>query len=931
MLPLEEKKYGMCSITTDVDSICVSGTNFQHVCRSVTQKAESVIIPLLLNRQNFNGTSRIQLKCLRSTNFKPLRYGRPISSVNLDQYKNMELFSVMNHSMEFKMIIYLIDHENIPSNRMFTDLQLAVLASALNAAKKHVSKKWDGLDLSVEENSKRTDAINACGRLTDFECFTGSKYDKANQNFSKGKISASVSHSFLPMFYRHLEEMAKPVESWQFDYDTLPYHGCKSLKRTSNLRGQMQAAAVKIVEQAFFHLQAIGVKDTFPNAKSAPTDIMNTARVNEIVASGAHRCIRYLQIHILTVYDEDEDDSSPIIFSPDVGTTFTPMNPNISYAPNGNSAASYLHVLVKGAPAYSNVQRESHRPVRDMAGVQDDDYESEDDRPRDTVHSHTLCPPPIPGSGEDDLGNGDDEDADEDADEDWGPIDLDKVSRILSRAHRETVDLAELANEELVGDEKDDNVLDDYVRIKEALKYVYGHYCTNGYVGNAHTSKIIMLPNATSYLGLDGRIQVGLGQYTSTVAGGQVYQPISRVFTKKLTRTKFYSELAYLGIHLENLMQDCPDSRLRLIPLSVSEAAARLVIDELVDIVDSFKHNMKHCGIRPGCVRFEIFHMGTDLVFQHRPVPTIPYHSIIHACHTKEMNNLMVDMVEEAIVPLKTTFVNQRPDGISKDYTDISMPAKVSLMLQAEVVAQVLEVKSYSQPVLGHFNKERYSQHLVQVPTEYRVALTSEERNVTGLRYGVFPGLLPRRRFVRRDTTVAVHRNRESEERCNQYCVRLHTVVRNVREFVEAERLVVQAFLMASSPAECFDEDEDTHCVFDTPDYATLRSISKSESKTLYANLCETLWHMYQVEWSNIISKKTARICRASSSFDPVPHVQPISPESVPTTLLGLTDVDEVFIPLVGQATLVDGLLGLHANQSRCICDIGKKDQLSTG
>lgn len=888
------------------------------------------MIPLLLNRQNFNGTSRIQMKCLQSTNFKPLRYGRPISSVNLDQFKNMELFSVMNHSMEFKMIIYLIDHENIPTNRMFTDLQLAVLASALNAAKKHISKKWEGLELSVEENSKRTDAINACHRLSDIECSTGTGFDKANQSFSKGKLSATVSHSFLPMFYRHLEEMAKPAESWEFDYDSLPYHGCKSLKGTRNLRGQMQAAAANIVEQAFFHLQAIGVKDIFPNDKSAPTDIMNTARVNEIVADGVYRCIRYLQVHILTVHGVDENDSTAIIFSPDVATTFTPMNPNISYAPNGNSAASYLHVLVKGAPAYSNRQMESHRPVRTMAGVQDDNYESEDDRPPDTtVNARSLVPTPMPESGEGDAGDGDDDE--EDNDDDSGPIDLDRVSRILRRAHRETVELAGLANEELVGDEKDDNVLDDYVRIKEALKYVYGHYCTNGYVGNAHTSKIIMVPNATSYLGLDGCIQVGLGQYESTVAGGQVYQPITRVFTKKLTRAKFYSKLAYLGIHLENLMQDCPDPNLRLIPLSASEKAAREVIAELADIVDSYKHNMKHCGIRPGCVRFEIFHMGTDLVFQHRPVPSIPYHSIIHACHTKEMNNLMVDIVEEAIVPLTTMFLNERPDGISEDFTDMSTQAKVSMMLQAEIVSQVLEVKSYSQPVLGHFSKERYSQQLVQVPTSYRVSLTSEERNRTGLRYGVFPGLLPSRRSVRRDTTVAVHRNREFEERCNQYCVRLHTVVRNVREFVEAERLVVEAFLMATAPAECFDEDDDIHCVFDTPDYATLRSISKPESKALYANLCETLWHMYQVEWSYIISKKTARICRASSSFDPVSHVQPLEPESVPTTLFGLTDVEDLFLPLVGQPTEVRGLLGLHANQSRCICDIGKKQHWSTG
>ena len=121
----------------------------------------------------------------------------------------------MNHSMEFKMIIYLIDHENIPTNRMFTDLQLAVLASALNAAKKHISKKWEGLELSVEENSKRTDAINACHRLSDIECSTGTGFHKANQSFSKGKLSATVSHSFLPMFYRHLEEMAKPAESWE--------------------------------------------------------------------------------------------------------------------------------------------------------------------------------------------------------------------------------------------------------------------------------------------------------------------------------------------------------------------------------------------------------------------------------------------------------------------------------------------------------------------------------------------------------------------------------------------------------------------------------------------------------------------------------------------------------------------------------------------
>ena len=120
---------------------------------------------------------------------------------------------------------------------------------------------------------------------------------------------------------------------------------------------------------------------------------------------------------------------------------------------------------------------------------------------------------------------------------------------------------------------------------------------------------------------------------------------------------------------------------------------------------------------RAGTCRIEIFHVTADpTLIKHTPVPQIPFCKMIKAVICDHINFHMVDQMKSALEPLMQTFVRSRPDSGTKNYHCLSPEAKVSLMYHAELVAQILEIPSYSKPILDQMPKVLDSPVIISAP-----------------------------------------------------------------------------------------------------------------------------------------------------------------------------------------------------------------------
>lgn len=911
-VPFQDQcRYGDCTLTTDIDSICVSGTDMIGVTSAILEgnKATAIRFRSVLNRNNLNDRSRYQLKCSAERNFQPTRFGKKMGTVNLEMYKNFDLLSILTDKLEFHVILYFIDPERQPCNKMLTDMQLSVLAAALNAAKRECA---DG----TQYNSGVT---NTCSRVNTFTTAGSTREDKAKQNSTTGTLPKAAAIAFIASFRHHLLMMSDE-ETFEIAYDTIAYHGTKNHRDVRDLRQKMIKTANEMNRQLFVHAQAVGIKTLFPNFTGLNGHLLNPTRLNEIAYDGFFQAKHYLLTQVLRP-PEPHNPNPEVVYLVDMALNLTPTHPEMSFIPNGDVGAEYLVQLVAGQPTVPE-DYGAENPVR-----YHDECSTPVNRHPDTREQSYVAPPEEESDPEESFvapveyqhpaDPEDEPEYDEAPPLDSEFLNLHEVGRLLNNNLRDLVELGDVANHDVSHQDDSDSqesvpevyevsqYVEDLTAMRQGSRYVYPQFCSNGILGNSHTHKVVLNAkwthaNDPEFYG-EGQLSMEKGRYATTSAGGQVYQSHTRIAGQKMVQKSFYQTLPLLGIHMENLLKGHPEPSLQLIPDDFSAALVRSTLEEVEAIVSGIEADTIHSRVGSIPTRFEIFHLSDDLDMEYTPVISVPFHSIINVCKTSHLCQLYHRILRDAVNPLLHTFANQGGGSVGQPLSSLSSAAKVSLMYHAELLALALEVPAYAKPILDQFKPARGNPLVRQVPPDQRTSLSSLETERTGLRYGLQPRLLQLRRTIHTNTDNRSYQDLLlRDDRFNMYCANLAPKVRNIRKYTESETHLMQAFRSWGGNsglglAPDVDESDGT-CVFEEPDYVALKTLSEVQRRDLYAVLCRILMELYREEWGYIVSQKTVKHCRRKNRrHRPRVALVPLKMEEVPCDLFSLGSVRREF------------------------------------
>jgi hypothetical protein len=365
-----------------------------------------------------------------------------------------------------------------------------------------------------------------------------------------------------------------------------------------------------------------------------------------------------------------------------------------------------------------------------------------------------------------------------------------------------------------------------------------------------------------------------------------------------------------------------PDPSLQLISDEISHREVNWYMLEFKNLQTTFNRNYQSSE-RAGTTRVEIFHMTTDpSKIVHTPVQQYPFHKMMNCFATEHINSFMVSHLESAMKPLLQTFL----DGTQglKDLHGLSMEAKVSLMYQLEVMAQMLSANSYTSPVLSQVPKVRDRPIVLSVPGSMKVPITPQEMEMTGLSYGLKPCLLKCRRNLMRNMKLRVPPAVfEDQQRFNMYCLSMNKLLRLSRSYVNAETKLIKVLRDFTNPGVSLDE----MCVFLTPDYPSLRALSESMRESLYDAICPIAWGLYTEEWGSIVSKQSEKYFKQRNSQPRRGQVTRLKPDQVPTCTSDVRELTTHIGPFAKIAT--DSISCLELDCDGCLPSIGKERIIS--
>lgn len=930
--PLEVIPFGTASshiaiIGVDIDSICVSGTDMNAVLSTVLGKCTSVKFNLVMNRLNCNNRTRFKLKptTLGPNRISPKRRGKKISAVNLDKYKNIKLCEVKLGNMDFHVMLYFVDVDKVPENYYLDDIHLSVVVACFNAAK---MRSWDYIPAIAHETVQVATGASIlkskCTNMPNLEVFDGNLRGCFKPvQFSSHNLSPNAARFLLTHFRDNLTKLANLDPENDIDWEDIPfdqyaYHGCRQLKKKMGVRNDMVKAAQFMVDGLFVHVQAVGVKSSFPNYEYKPVSILDTKSVDACIGEGMERACNFLKSDVLT--QVGSAGRSNIIFSIDVAATIRPLSKKYSYMPNGTVAAQFLKSLVQGHDSYVR------DPAINLVDLKDVEIELKCTDLIEEINAMSQSSEESSGDEEESVsadGNGSSPSA-EGSSDDEEEEEAQSVSSIISAGARgvnfvhalhvanvnEMTDLADdpelLENDEAEPHEHDLALGDDYIVEVGANRNTYPQLCSSGFCGSAHTHQTL-LEFGLRAGHMDGSIPVSVHRvdsliYPVSACGGQVYTSEVMAFTRSHTRAPLHTNLGYFATHIQNILTEYPDPTEKLLPDEISLREIELTLDSMEDGREMFNAGYSTTD-RGTAVRSEIFHIVNDLdSIKHTPVAQFPFHGFINCFYTAHINQIMIDKMDLALDPLVKTFGTPRPDGNPKDFHGLSTPAKVALMYHTELLAQILGIGCISSPILKSVKLSSRTFHFHEIGVEHQLPLSEDEMEQTGLYFGLTPSLLTRRRPIPR--TLASSGSRTSVESAIQlkndlYCVRINQVVRNVSDYVLLESKILACLHQATHSNPVVEEDSTQDptqnspiedfaepCVFERLNYEGLLSLPCAKRNNVIYQIGVYLMEMYEKEWALIIYNKTRRFAKENETryTRGSTRIPPIRFDSVPKT-----------------------------------------------
>lgn len=348
----------------DIDSLSATVTDPEHLASYLITEETTVDIPCLIQDRP-NPQSRLAALC--RGDFNPRNSsGGPSNRIPLHFYKNIELFRISTDIIDWKVYLYLADERQAPVNNHFSPLFLAVIASALNAARKdafnspfceHASISGDTVDSNIDvcEIQYQDHFRNIYAKMPHFMHTSRSKSDIQNKVQTLAHLDGRSAHNFLKCFKMALLNMSgNDNVIWKHQYHHYEFHRSGSFGNLNSeqLAKQFMSAAHDIVIRGLYHAQSVGLKEKVysrvPGLFVLKSE--NDAAINAMIQPVIDNLVdkvneNYWNSEPYSDESIQEDPRKRCLFCMDIGMQVYPANTEISLFPNGFACAQYLESI----------------------------------------------------------------------------------------------------------------------------------------------------------------------------------------------------------------------------------------------------------------------------------------------------------------------------------------------------------------------------------------------------------------------------------------------------------------------------------------------------------------------------------------------------------------------------------------------------------
>jgi hypothetical protein len=269
------------TITSDGDSLTVTGTDLSDVATSVTSSrdnAGSFVFHSAMSSSRMHTNTRFTIS--GTPNEFALRlYGKPCRTAILTKFRNLELFRVSNGSISFILSVYILN-ETIPKFPCFFDSWVDILCAAFNVARMNplLCRSYRRLT-----NRKKGEYSEAVAAMLPFECLKGTKERKAEVKDTVTDMPHDTGLAFIRVFWDvirawtelpdELDVSEKEAQILKYDLDVM-MNG--TVRDALLLLNEIPKFARLLMEQSIFSARSVGIKSAWYK-KPCSLVIMNDA------------------------------------------------------------------------------------------------------------------------------------------------------------------------------------------------------------------------------------------------------------------------------------------------------------------------------------------------------------------------------------------------------------------------------------------------------------------------------------------------------------------------------------------------------------------------------------------------------------------------------------------------------------------------------
>jgi hypothetical protein len=256
------------TITSDGDSLTVTGTDLSDVATSVTSSrdnAGSFVFHSAMSSNRMHTNTRFTIT--GTPNEFALRlYGKPCRTAILTKFRNLELFRVTNGSISFILSVYILN-ETIPKFPCFFDSWVTILCAAFNVARMypHLCPSYQGLT-----NQKKGEYSDAVAAMLPFECLKGTKERKAEVKDTVTDMPHNTGLAFIRVFWdviRAWTELPDELDASEKEEQILKYDLDVMINGTvcdaQLILDEIPKFAHLLMEQSIFSGRSVGIKSAW--------------------------------------------------------------------------------------------------------------------------------------------------------------------------------------------------------------------------------------------------------------------------------------------------------------------------------------------------------------------------------------------------------------------------------------------------------------------------------------------------------------------------------------------------------------------------------------------------------------------------------------------------------------------------------------------